>query len=77
MKQVNQFMTSILGPSWRSTVIGWAAAILNLYVNGMSLKSAAASVAMAAFGAVVKDQAAHSTIEQVQKATDAARRAQQ
>ena len=75
MKQIDGFMTNVLGASWRTTVIGWVAAVLNLMANGVTLKSAIASVIMAAFGTVVKDQAAHSTIQEVHRATDVARKA--
>jgi hypothetical protein len=71
MNQVNAFMTSVLGPSWRTTVIGFVAAVLNLMANGLTWKTALASVLMQAFGIMAKDAKAHSTTWEVQQATNA------
>ena len=41
--------------NWRTTLAGLGAAFLNLYANGLTLKAAGLSVALAAIGAVAKD----------------------
>lgn len=41
--------------NWKTTALGILAAFLHLYANGMTVKSAAASVAIAALGAAAKD----------------------
>jgi uncharacterized membrane protein YbhN (UPF0104 family) len=73
MKQINAFITSILGQNWRTTVIGFIAAVTNLVANGVTWKTAIASVLMQSFGILAKDASTHSTIAQVESATDAAR----
>ena len=67
--KINKFMTSYLGPSWRTTLIGFAAAVFNLAANGVSFKTAVASALMQTFGYLAKDTSVHSTIEQVHTAT--------
>lgn len=41
--------------SWKTTTIGFAAAVLQLMAGGMNLKSAAMAAAVAALGAMAKD----------------------
>lgn len=41
--------------NWKTTAFGLGVAFLNLYANGMSLKTAAMSVGLAALGAAAKD----------------------
>lgn len=41
--------------NWKTTLLGALAAFLHLYANGMSVKSAAAALALGALGAAAKD----------------------
>lgn len=41
--------------NWKTTVIGFGAAILNLVANGATWQAAAVSVGLAALGTVAKD----------------------
>ena len=41
--------------SWKSTLLGFVVAVLNIVQQGLHVKSALLSVAIAALGAVVKD----------------------
>jgi hypothetical protein len=49
-------MQRIFG-NWRTTILGQAAAGLNLVANGMSWKSAALSVVLSLWGLIGKDAA--------------------
>lgn len=74
--KINVFMTSVLGASWRTTVLGFVGAVFVLLSQGLTLKSAIIAVGVQMFGACVKDQWAHSTPAQVQQAgADAAKAA--
>lgn len=41
--------------NWKTTVLGFAAGVLQLMANGFTLQSAAAATAMALLGAFAKD----------------------
>ena len=40
---------------WKTTVVGFAAAVLNLWASGVTLKSAVVSVSLATLGSVAGD----------------------
>jgi hypothetical protein len=73
IQKINLSLTALLGTSWRTTVLGFIGAVFVLVSQGLTVKSAIIAAGVQIFGACAKDQWAHSTPSQVEKAgTDAA-----
>jgi multisubunit Na+/H+ antiporter MnhG subunit len=69
LKNIDTVMTRLLGASWATTVLGAICAGVNLWMNGVTPKTAAASVLMTLFGIITKSVTAHSTVAQVEQAS--------